>query len=248
MLAKHLLIVALVGAGGMALSGCSTLRSLGLVGPKREAPELAIRPVMAPAILEPAAAQPGEPTRTEMGRMALADGRVDDALRHFHQALALGEPAPPVLNGLGVGFAMKGRSDLARTYLQLAVQQAPSNRAYADNLRRFQASIAGPQPVLATLVAPAAARPRTAVAARGSLERVGAREFMIRSASGGTPAASTALARVVRPAASVAPRGDPATREPAREQASRRKVIDGFTPLVRISLADPATTKPDGQR
>lgn len=220
----------------LLLQGCSVMRSLGLIERKPQA-ELAVQ---APAD-QPLA------NYTATGRTELAKGNFGLAIDAFQQALASGETAGPALNGLGVGYAGVGRTDLAAEYFRRAMASEPDNGKYAANLalllktqplddalpRQALAAVPASAPVESAAPVVADAAPAGApdsaseVTARnvprGRLTRVAPREYAIHVLP---PQIVSGQAAAQRQVAAVDPR---------------------FRPVVRIVLPEPARTVEAGK-
>lgn len=216
MLRHAIRCTALIGAT-LALSGCATI-----FGKEFAARWSKPRPA---ATSPEAPAKPELARYTDEGRRQLADGQTGAALDSFRLALLSGEPSGPAYNGLGVAYVRLGMFDNAQKLFAMAIEAAPNEQRYRDNLARLMVS-----PLVATrrdgersaAVAAAGAElaaakpaPATAAALRpGQLERVSRGEFRIVTVpqTGTAPAADTkrtAMARlpkvmVAKPAAAKA--------------------------------------------
>lgn len=257
------------------LGGCSVVHALGFGNPKSPMPE----PRQALAMTD---ASPGMGssvdtgksllTNTEAGRAALNTGDTSKAITMFQRALAMGEERAVALNGLGVAYARQGRNDLARQYFMIAIEADPNNAGYSRNLAKL---LQETSPV--RTVAPASATYRSAAApapARpaAGLERVGANEYRIRTASAApvkaaAPRASGPLpvirvagrsalltpAQVAAPSNARASAVQMAANKPeaapvAQPRLGKAKVIDGFQALARVEFTDVGTRVGKGTR
>lgn len=74
-----------------------------------------------------------------VGRKALQDGHIVDAIESFQLAKLYPEHAAASANGLAVAYSQLGRTDLTERYFQVAVALAPEDERYRSNLARFYA-------------------------------------------------------------------------------------------------------------
>lgn len=74
-----------------------------------------------------------------VGRKALQDGHIVDAIESFQLAKFYPEHAAAAANGLAVAYSQLGRTDLTERYFQVAVALAPEDERYRSNLARFYA-------------------------------------------------------------------------------------------------------------
>lgn len=227
------------------LGGCSALRSLGLVGqPRAHGPA---RPGSGVPVQAARGRESGAFVETERGRQALRARDFVAARAAFNAALAHGEPAAPALNGLGVALVSMGQDKLALQYFMLAASFEPTNATFAANLARIRDAMAsGTRPLSPATVQPSVQR-RTQVARlqTGALENTGHRQFHIRTVA---PERGQALAQIdAKRAPPKEPKADEAglvgtpqdvAALPTRE--SKARSIAGFTPVVRIDLAEDA--------
>lgn len=70
------------------------------------------------------------------GRFAYSEGRLEDALASFEQAIAADRDDAQALNGAGQVLVRLGRADEAVSLLERAVEQAPASWEYRFNLAR----------------------------------------------------------------------------------------------------------------
>lgn len=163
----------------LLLGGCSVFRSLGIVDAKPKTQQASVQVPLAPT-----------EGYTAVGRSQLDQGNYGLAVETFQRALGNGEPRAAALNGLGVGYARIGRTDLAAQYFRMAMDAEPANERYAANLstllktHAFQETL--PRQALAPVAAPALPA-TTAEAPRGRLVRVSPREFQIRVVAAARP-------------------------------------------------------------
>lgn len=162
----------------LMLGGCSVFRSLGIVDAKPKTQQASVQVPLAPA-----------EGYTAVGRSQLDQGNYGLALETFQRALGNGEPRAAALNGLGVGYARIGRTDLAAQYFRMAMDAEPANERYAANLSTLMKTHAFQETLPRQALAPVRTAPVAAPAEppRGRLVRVSPREFQIRVAAAPRP-------------------------------------------------------------
>ncbi|PKB14524.1 hypothetical protein B0I00_2114 [Novosphingobium kunmingense] len=143
---------------------------------------------------------------TDAGRRALNEGSAGLAIEAFTRAVTSGEAPAPAFNGLGVAYARIGRVDLAQRYFERAAQVDPADTRYQTNLarllrsplyaKRHQADEANAMLARAEQARSVEERSRQA-AAPGQLQRIGANQFMIRTAPLAASAGPVRTAMVV---------------------------------------------------
>jgi len=210
-----------IGAS-MALSGCATIFGADFAA-RWSKPRAAAVP------------QPVLARYTDEGRRQLADGQTGAAIESFRMALLSGEPSAPAYNAMGVAYARLGMFENSQKLFSMAIEAAPDEAKYRDNLARLMVSPAlamrkdgdraaaittGPSAKPASQPPGAAA---TALATPGRLTRVSRNEFRIVTAPQGAAAlspkagrAATAMARLPRIVSrKPAPTGDTAAKPEA---------------------------------
>lgn len=126
-----------------------------------------------------------------LGRDSLNYEQYGLAIISFRNAQRFPETAAAAHNGLAVAFAQIGRADLAERFFKLAMEEAPGDRSYAENLTNFYAKT----PALAVRTLrelPGVHDPAIVLAASQSarLERIAANQVTLR-----LPATSTLAER-----------------------------------------------------
>ena len=203
-----------IGAS-MALSGCATIFGA----------DFAARWSKPRATAAP---QPVLAKYTDEGRRQLADGQTGAAIESFRMALLSGEPSAPAYNAMGVAYARLGMFENSQKLFSMAIEAAPDEAKYRDNLARLMVSPAlamrkdGDQAAAITTgpsAKPASQPPgaaATALATPGRLTRVSRNEFRIVTAPQLSPKAgraATAMARLPRIVSrKPAPTGDTAAK------------------------------------
>lgn len=94
-----------------------------------------VRPVA--GVSEQLMAAPVNPDLAE-GRRALADGRYVAAVAALRLARLDPDCAAEAANGMGVAYALLGRTDLAERYFREAVARDPQDRRFSGNLARLE--------------------------------------------------------------------------------------------------------------
>lgn len=176
-------------AGAALLGGCQALFG--------DRAKLEVRPIGGEVTAENAA------VALEDGRARLREGQVGYAIVSLRLAATNPAFAAEAHNGLGVAYARLGRGDLAERYFREAMAEAPQDPRFAANLARYyqsrdaalaRASSAPLGQVFAaeaTVVAPDPQMPQpkhlSGAAAAEMIQRVSAREVVVRTAAA-TPA------------------------------------------------------------
>lgn len=198
MVRKGLQFAAVIGAS-VALSGCASIFGA----------EFAARWSKPQSVAAP---QPELARYTEQGRLQLADNQTGAAIESFRLALLSSEPSDPAYNGMGVAYARLGMFENAQKLFSLAINAAPAEQMYRDNLARLMVSPAlalrkdGDRAAAVTAAAspaPPADRPAAATAATaapGKLTRVSRNEFRIVT----VPQSTAPPVRASRPATALA--------------------------------------------
>lgn len=115
----------------------------------------------------------GQPSQTEYGRTQIAEGRkaLDRgdhiaAIIAFSKAQRIPQFAAEAHNGMAIGYARVGRTDLADRYFRLAILEAPEESRFRDNLTLLQQGNARSADTLKDRSAALAQNGRTADAPR----------------------------------------------------------------------------------
>ncbi len=114
----------LVGAcAALFLGGCAQ------IGPKQDSPVVEVAPVY--RVQQPAGTAAGQ---YAVGRIDLAEGRVDAAIVRFRNSLKLDPAFIEAQNGLGVALGMKGRYDEAVEAFTAVLAHSPASAHVLNNL------------------------------------------------------------------------------------------------------------------
>lgn len=79
-------------------------------------------------------------TQLAVGRKALTDGHVPDAIESFMLARLYPAHAAAATNGLAVAYSKLGRTDLTERYFREAIALAPEDERFRSNLAKFYAT------------------------------------------------------------------------------------------------------------
>lgn len=201
--------IVILMAGAALLGGCQALFG--------ETARLDVRPLGGDVSAEIAAAS------LEEGRTRLREGQVGYAIVSLRQAATNPAYAAEAHNALGVAYARLGRGDLAERYFREAMAESPQDPRYAANLARYyqsrDAALARapatpldqfvPAAAPSVAVVPSTPQPKhvSGAAAAEMIQRVSAREVVVRTASAPASTGITVGARPQPPRMAVAATG-----------------------------------------
>jgi tetratricopeptide (TPR) repeat protein len=173
-----------------------------------------------------------------VGRMQLAEGRVDAAITRFRNALTLQPGYVEALNGLGVAYGRKGRYEEAEDAFRAALVTAPESAHLLNNLGYAQFKAGRLQEASASLRQALRLDPHNVRTRENFRQLIGARE---RAADARVPV--TAAVPVPTPAPQV-PAAVPAqvvlTMKPDEPVAAAPMRVEAATKAVPVPSAEPA--------
>ena len=198
---------------------------------------------------------------TAAGRAHLDAGNPGLAIEAFQQAIGIGEPRAPALNGLGVAYARIGRTDLAAQLFQQAIAEDPASERYAANLALLEQSQQPPEAPESVRTAeqtasespalPPALAPAPAPAPAPAAARVPAPAVAAKVAAAQPRQIEGQLVQIAPREFSIRTMRPQAAGTPTVAGAARQVTVPaGFRPIVRITLRPPGpiTAAPDAPR